>query len=73
MSTPIKKGDFVRFRDDATSEGKPIGELFRQLTWRVVRVHDDTVELAARYLQSDLTLHTFTRKMRHATAEEMPS
>lgn len=66
----IKAGDFVRFRDDATTEGKPIGELFRSLTWRVVAVDEDMIELAA---QSELKMHTLTHKMRHATGGEMPS
>lgn len=70
---PIKVGDFVRFRDDATTEGEPIGELFRSLTWRVVAVDDDMIKLASRYLQTELTMLTLTHKMRHATAEEKPS
>lgn len=73
MSETIKVGDFVRFRDDATTEGKPIGELFRSLTWRVVAVSDGSIKLAAKYLQSELELHTFTHKMRLATAAEVPS
>lgn len=73
MSEAIKVGDFVRIREDATTEGQPFGELFLKLTWRVVALRDDLVEIASKYLKTELKLHTFTRKLRHATPEEMPS
>jgi len=69
----IKVGDFVRFRDDATTEGKPIGDFFRERTWCVVAVDGTSIELASKYLQTDLKLHTLTHKLRHATPEEKPS
>lgn len=73
MNEPIKPGDFVRFRDDATTDGKPIGELFMRLTWRVVAVDGELIELAAWYLRSELKMHTLTYKMRLARPEETPS
>jgi hypothetical protein len=36
-------------------------------------VDGDSIELAAKYLKSQLTMHTLTHKMRLATPEETPS
>lgn len=67
----INVGDKVRLREDATTEGKPFGQIFRELTWRVVTVNGDLIEVATNYLGKSLTMHTFTHKLRHATPEEL--
>jgi hypothetical protein len=67
----MKAGDKVRFRDDATTEGQPIGELFMKLTWTVVAINETRIEIASRYLSSDLKMHTLTHKLRPATPEEI--
>lgn len=65
-------GDKVRFRDDATSGGQPIGDFFRRTTWTVVSCQEDALHLQATADSgSDLQLHTFPHKMRLAEASEL--
>lgn len=73
MSEKIKKGDFVRFRDDATSEGQPISEFFMNTTWKVSSVDGELIVLIAKHLRTEITLHTLKYKLRKAKPEETPS
>jgi len=67
MAVGFKPGDKVVFRDDATTEGQPIGELFRRLVWTVVDANETEISIETNYLRSHLTMHTLTHKMRHHT------
>ena len=69
----LNVGDEVRIRDDATTEGKPFGELFLKLTWRVLSTDGEHVELQSRHLNTVLKMHTFARKLRLALPEERSS
>lgn len=76
MANPeLKVGDRVRFRDDATSQGEPIGDLFKKLSWIVVALDGEgKIEIAGRYLASDLKMHTFAHKLQlDERKEEKPS
>ncbi len=73
MPMQIKVGDQVRLRDDATTEGRPFGQLFRERTWVLVAVDGSLVELASRYLETELKLHTLAHKLRLALPEERSS
>lgn len=59
----FQHGDKVKIREDATTEGKPFGELFLKLTWEVVAQNGDGIELKAQYLQTVLKLHTLSHKL----------
>lgn len=69
----MKVGDQVRIREDATTEGKPFGDLFLKLTWVIVALDEGLVEIASRYENSDLKLHTLAHKLRPAKPEERSS
>lgn len=67
---PLEVGDQVRIREDATTEGQPFGEFFRERTWTLVAINGELAEIGARYLETDLKLHTFLHKLRPALPEE---
>lgn len=66
MNEEIQAGDKVRIREDATTEGKPFGEVFLQLTYIVVKWDPPNCELSAKYMASELHLHTLCNKIRRA-------
>lgn len=69
----MKPGDEVRFRDDATSEGKSVAELYRNLTWRLVSIGGERVELESVYGGTNLKMFTLVHKLRPARPEEKSS
>jgi hypothetical protein len=69
----LNVGDEVRIRDDATTEGKPFGELFLKLTWVLASIDGDLVEITAQQGVTKLVLHTFAHKLRLALPEERSS
>lgn len=67
-SDELEPGDKVVFRDDATTEGQPIGGFIREQTWTVVATDGERCELVAQRGETVLKLLTFNRKMRKLPA-----
>jgi hypothetical protein len=73
VTPTFKVGDAVRFRDDATTDGEPIGELFRNRTWVLVSIDGALVEIVSNYQSTELKLLTLAYKLRPALPEEKGS
>lgn len=69
----MKIGDEVRFRDDATSAGEPVADLYKRMTWVVEKVDGDACVLGTKYKGTAVKMHTLTHKLRAALPEEKSS